>query len=130
MISSARPSSRRSGAVGGCDAAGAAQRLEAFGGLKEQQRGVANAAGGERNLPAQQVGPGVLEFGEWPSFRSYQQPQCRIERPGLGRYLRRSEGPLGTAHWIQRQCGRALHERGRRRQPAARLRPVSRALQL
>ena len=106
------------------------ERFEAFGGLEQQRWSVAAPAGGERDLPAQQVGPGSLELVKRSRLRRGQQPQRRIERAGLGRYPRRGQRALRPPGRFERQRGRPFQERGRRRQPAARLRPAGRALQL
>ena len=57
-------------------------------------------------------------------------PQGRVERAGLVLGLRRGQRPLRPARGVGRQRGRALQERGRRGQPAARLSAARRALEL
>ena len=106
------------------------ERLELAGRLQQQRGRVTAAAGGERDLAAQQVRPSPPEFIRRPSLRGDQQGQGRIERASLVRGLRRGQRPLRPARRVQGQRGRALQEGGRRGQPAARLGPARRALQL
>jgi DNA-binding CsgD family transcriptional regulator len=61
------------------------QRLQLLGRLHQQRRGVAARAGGERNLPAQQVGAGLLEVIQRPaiamlsnSAAASSAPACRL----------------------------------------------------
>ena len=61
------------------------QRLELLGRLRQQRRSVAARTGGERDLPAQQVGAGLLEFIQRPCRRDGEQlgrrssaPACRL----------------------------------------------------
>ncbi len=86
-------------------------------------------AGREGDLPAQQIRPGLLELIQRSRLRGAQQPQRRIERAGLILSLRGGE----CAHCARRRPGRqrggAFEERGRRGQPAARLRPAGASLQ-
>jgi hypothetical protein len=63
-------------------------------------------------------------------LRRGQQPQHRVERPGLEADFGRGQRPLPTPRRVHGQRHRPLQERGRRGQPAARLGPAGRALEL
>jgi hypothetical protein len=70
------------------------ERLELPGRLQQQRGCVTAAAGGERDLAAQQVRPGPPELIRRPSLRGGQQCWGRIERAGLVLGLRRGQRPL------------------------------------
>ena len=101
-------------------------------GLEEQRRGVASRAGGRtRSAPRSSVELGTLEFVQ----RAESRP------PPAARARRRARRPANLAcaaasarcarrRRVGGQLGRPLQERGRRRDAAARLRPLGRALQL
>jgi hypothetical protein len=95
------------------------QRFEAPGGLEQQQRRVAAAAGIGRQLSAQQVCPRVPELVERPSLRHGQQPQRRVRRAGLVPGPGRCQRPAGPAGWLGGQLGGPFEEGRRRRQTAA-----------
>jgi hypothetical protein len=79
---------------------------------------------GERDLRAQQVAAGPLQFVQRPGLCHGQQAErgVRCARPVLG--LRRGQRPLGAPRRVQRQPGGPLQERGRRRQTTAALGPA------
>jgi len=81
-------------------------------------------------VAAQQVHPGAGELVERPGLRRREQVQSVAERSGLQVGLRRGQAAFGTPGRIDGQRHRALQERRGRGQPAARLRPPGRTLQL
>ncbi len=106
------------------------ERFEASRGLEQLRWNAAAAAGGERDLPAQQVGPGSLELIKRSGLRRSQQPQGRIERAGLGRCARGGQRALRPLGRLKRQRRGTLEESGRRGQTAARLGAVGGSLEL
>jgi len=108
----------------------AIQRLELPCRLQQQRRGFAGRASGEqRDLPAEQAGPGTLEVIERAGLRRGHQLQSRVEPAGLEIRLRGRECAPGPRPGRGRQRDRALQERRRRGHPAAGLRPARRPLQ-
>ncbi len=84
-----------------------------------------------RMRPARAAGrPGRAEARPARRPRGRQQPERRIERSGLQADLCRGERALGPLGRLRGQLDRALQERGGGGQPAARLRPARRALEL
>ena len=73
---------------------------------------------------------GGLQRVERPGLDRDQQPQRRVERAGVALGLGRREQALRPAGGVGGQRRRALQERGRRGQAAARLRAAGRALEL
>ena len=102
------------------------ERLELPGRLQQQRGRVAAAAGRERDLPAQQIGPGALKLVQRPGLGRGQQRQRRIERAGLILGLSSGQRPLRPPRRLERQRDGALKERGRRGQATACLRPAAR----
>ena len=86
--------------------------------------------GGEGDLAAQQVHLGALELVERPGLRRRQQPESRVERAGLQARLRRGQSAIRPPRRVLGQRDGALQERRRGGEPAARLRPAGRALEL
>jgi hypothetical protein len=105
------------------------QRLELLGRSCQQCWGVAATAGGERDLPAQQAGAGLLEFIQRPRHRHGEQLGRRLQAASLQTRLPGRQSPLGPLSGFGRQLGRALQERRRRGHAAAGLRPARRPLQ-
>ena len=100
------------------------QRLE-LPGRAEQERGrVPAMTGGERDLRAQQVAAGTLQFIQRPGLCHGQQAErgvrCASPVPGL----RCGQRPLRAARRVERQPGGLLQERGRRRETTAALCPA------
>ena len=81
-------------------------------------------------MAAQQVHPGARELIERPGLRRREQLQSVAERSGLQVGLGRGQAAFGTPGRIGGQRHRALEERRGGGQPAARLRPPGRPLQL
>ena len=104
--------------------------FETSGGLQQQRRGVASAAGGERDLPAQQVGPGALELVERLCLGRGQQPQRSVERARLGRCPCGGQLALRPESRLGRESGGPFEEGGCRGQAAAGLRPAGGSLEL
>ena len=73
---------------------------------------------------------GGLQRVKRPGLDRDQQPECRVERPGVALRPGRGEQALGTASGLGRQHRRALEERGRRGQAPAPTRSASRAVEL
>ena len=99
-------------------------------GLQQQQRSVAAAVLGERDLGPEQLDARAPELVQRPGLRGRQEPVRHVERPGPEARLRGGERSLGPPRGIAGQRDRALQERGRGGQAAARLRPAGRALEL
>jgi len=106
------------------------ERLEPLGRFEQQRGSVAAQARGKRDLPAQQVQPGALEFIQRPGFRRDQQLESLVERAGPQVGLRRRQRALGTTRWIDREQHRMFQKRSGCGQPSAGLRPASRMLKL
>jgi hypothetical protein len=71
------------------------QRLELLGRSCQQCWGVAATAGGERDLPAQQAGAGLLEFIQRPRHRHGEQLGRRLQAASLQTRLPGRQSPLG-----------------------------------
>ena len=106
------------------------ERLELPRGLEQQQRRVAAAVLGERDLGLEQIDAGSPELVERSGLRGRQQPASHVERPRPQAGLGGCERSVGSPRGIAGQRDRTLQERGRGREAAARLRPVRRELQL
>ena len=94
-------------------------------GRAEHERGRVTAmTRGERDLRAQQVAAGALQFIKRPGLGHGQQAERGVEcaSPELG--LRRSQRPLCAARRVERQPGGPLQERGLRRETTAALGPA------
>ncbi len=72
----------------------------------------------------------LSQLVERPGPGHRQQLQGRVVGAGLVLALRRCQRALGAPCRVGRQLGRALTERGGRRQAATRLRPARRSLEL
>ena len=70
----------------------------------------------------QEIHPGVLELIQRAGLRRDQEPERRLERAGLEARLRCGQRPLRTPRRVYGQRDRALQERGRGGDAAARLR--------
>jgi hypothetical protein len=86
------------------------QRLQLLSRLHQQCQRIGAQAGGERDLPAQQVGAGLPKFIQRPLRRKRKQFGSRIERAGLQARLPGCQRPLGPADGFARQLDRALQE--------------------
>ncbi len=106
------------------------ERLEPLGGLEQQRRSVATAAQRERDLTTQQVDLGALELVQRSGLCDRDKSERRVERAGLVLGLGRGERSPRPARRLGRQHGGTLQERGRCRQPSARLSAARRALEL
>ena len=106
------------------------ERLEPPGGLQQQRGSVAPKTRGEGDVGTQQVDPGALELVERPGLRRGDQPESRVEFAGLQARLRRGQRAIRPPRRVLRQRDGALQERRRGGEPAARLRPAGRALEL
>src|SRR5438552_4264134 len=95
--------------------------FEPLGGLQQQERSVATGAQRERDLTAQQVNLSALKLVQRSGPCHRNQSECRIERAGLVLGAGRGERSPRPARGLGRQRGGALQERGRCRQPSARL---------
>ena len=91
---------------------------------------VAAAVQCERDLTAQQVHLGALELVQRSGLCDGNQSECRVERAGLVLGLGRGERAPRPGPRVGRQRGGTLQERGRGRQPTARLCATRRALEL
>ena len=116
---------------GTCRARGARRASRAsVAACEQQQRRVAAAVLGERDLGPEQIHAGPPELVERPGLRGRQQPARHVERPRPQAGLGGGERPVGSPRGIAGQRDRALQERGRGGEAAARLRPARRALEL
>ena len=106
------------------------ERLEPPRRLQQQRRRIAPKTRAEGDLSAQQVDQGALELVERPRLGRGDQPERRVELAGLEARLRRGQGALRPPRRVLRQRDRAPQERRRGGEPAARLRPAGRALEL
>ena len=97
---------------------------------EQQQRSVAAAVLGERDLGLEQIHAGAPELVERPGLRGRQQPASHIERPRPQAGLGGGERSVGAPRGIAGQRDRALQECGRGGEAAARLRPARRELEL
>ena len=73
---------------------------------------------------------GGLQRVKRPGLDRDQQPECRVERPGVALRPGSREEALRTVSGFGRQHRRALEEGGRRGQAPAGLRPAGRGLEL
>jgi hypothetical protein len=85
---------------------------------------------GERDLRAEQVAAGTLQFVKRPGLCNGQQAERGVKRAGAVLGLRRGQRPLRAAGRVKRQPGRPLKEHGRRRQTTTALCPPSAQLKL
>ena len=106
------------------------ERLELPRGLEQQERSVAAALLGERDLRPEQIHARPPELVERPGLRGRQQPVGHFERPCAQAGLGGCERSVGAPRGISGQCDRTLQERGRGGQAAARLRADRGALEL
>ena len=81
------------------------------------------------DLPAQLLHLRDLQLVQWAGLDRDQQPQGRIQAPGIALGPRRGEQPLRPAAGCGGEQRRPLQERGRRGQPATTLRPARRPFQ-
>ena len=79
---------------------------------------------GERDLRAQQVAAGPLQFIQRPGLGRGQQAERGVRRASPVPGLRRGQRPPGAACRIEREPGGPLEERGRRREATAALGPA------
>ena len=120
---------RSASSVGLACAAGI-ERLEPPGRVEQQRHGVAGASQVESDLSVEPLEHGVVELVQRPVGGRRQQRQRLLGRPGQLLGARGLERTPRSRAGLERERGRALEERGGRRQSAARLRPPGRALQL
>ena len=106
------------------------ERLELPCGLEQQQRSLAAALLGERDLGPEEIHAGPPELVERSGLRGRQQPVRHVERPRPEAGLGGCERPFGAPRGIAGQRDRTLQERGRGGEAAARLRPDGRAFEL
>ena len=106
------------------------ERLELPRGLEQQQRRLAAAVLGERDLGLEQIQAGPPELVERPGLRGREQLASHVERSRPQAGLGGRERSVGPPRGIARQRDRALQERSGGGQAAARLRPDGRALEL
>ena len=78
---------------------------------------------GERDLRAQPVAAGTLQFIKRPGLCHGQQAERGVKRASAVLGLRRGHRPLRAARRVERQPGGPLKEHGRRRQTTAALCP-------
>ena len=100
------------------------QRLELLGRAEHERGRVTAMTRGERDLRAQQVAAGTLQFIQRPGLCHGQQAERGVKcaSPVLG--LRCGQRPLRAARRVERQPGGPLQERGRRRETTAALGPA------
>jgi hypothetical protein len=79
---------------------------------------------GERDLRAQQVAAGALQFIQRPGLCHGQQAERGVKRASLVLGLRRGQRPLCAARRVERQPGGTFQERGRGGETTAGLCPA------
>ena len=95
-----------------------------------KEGGVASTPGGERDLTAQEVYTSPLEGVEPADLSCSEEGESVVQRARFELGLRRRQCPLRTARRLGCQAGGALEEGGGRGQPAPRLSPAGRPLEL
>ena len=108
---------------------GRVDRLQPPGGAEQQRGRVVAAPLVKGDLPAQPLYLRDLQLVQWPGLDRDQQPQGRVQAPGIALGPRRGEQPLRPAAGCGGEQRRPLQERGRRGQAATTLRPARRPLQ-
>ena len=105
--------------------------LEPPGRLEQQRRRVAPAPAGEHDLRAQPLQPRALELVERPELGGGRESSDAAAASATSSFACAASSARSTrTRGVGRQLGRALQERGGRRQPAAALRAVGRARHL
>ena len=100
------------------------QRLELLGRAEHERGRVTAMTRGERDLRAQQVAAGTLQFVQRPGLRHGQQAERGVRCASLVLGLRRGQRPLCAARRVERQSRGPLQKRGRRRETTAALGPA------